>query len=807
MNEAYVRSSPGRWPSRNATGYRSADISAVAAVLVLTAVGAWGLVVGGTTVGMDAATQFYPWYAFLGESLASFEIPGWNPHQFSGVPFAADPLSGWSYLPAMVFFALLSLPAAAKVYLVFHLLLAGLSVYALARTLEIGAAGALLAAVSYEYGSFLYTENTCCPAYTSVMAWLPLTLLGAEMAIRRPRWLGSAPWWGLSGLALSQILASWLGQGSYYALLALGGYVAYRTLISPPEYLGGVRDRVLGAVVHGGAVLLFGFGLAAAGLLPRLEYNALSNLAGGYLVEEGVGAVEIGGWERADWDLLLEPGLWYAGGAVVALALLAVPLARRRFAVPYFAALSLSALALAGQGPTPLHSVLYLLPRFDQLHPHNPERIVMLLYLGLAMLAGAALSRLGETRSGAGAPLLVPSAVLAVALVGSLTPAALFLLVLAGVLAVAYAWLPSRRGPLLALLVAVVFVDLLSSGRVAISSQGDLEGWEGISGITRKMDLADYYRPSGALRFLVSRDDDEGPFRYFGYGLRTPEGRTISSPTRFAHPETQALGVGNRAMTAGLQSIQGYNAVHIARYDEYVAAMNGGNTQNYHHADVLKEGPGSPLLDLLGARYAVVPTDPLPKDLESLRELEREFPVVYEDGGAKVLENREALPRAWIVHQARRVDGGEALKLLGSGAVRPLETALLEAEPPRLDASAPPSGDRASVTVHEADRVEIRAATEGAGLLVLGEVYYPAWRAYVDGEPAPIYRADGLLRAVALPAGEHTVELRYESRTLRVGTAISLVTSVALVALAVAAGTRRRKGADAAESATNREAS
>ena len=790
---------------RGSIGRRSADVAAVAAVLVLTAAGAWGLVVGGTVVGMDAATQLYPWYSFLGESLRSLEIPGWNPHQFSGVPFAADPLSGWSYLPAMILFALLPLSAAAKTYLVFHLLLAGLSVYALARALGIGAAGALFSAVSYEYGSFLYAENTCCFAYASVMAWLPLALLGAEMAIRSPRKLDGAAWLGLSGLALSQILASWLGQGSYYALLALGGYVGYRTLISPPAHLRGARERLLGAVLHGGAVLLFGFALAAAGLLPRLEYNALSNLAGGYLVEEGVGAVEIGGWEREDWSLLLEPGLWYAGGATVALALLAVPLARGRFGVPYFAALSLSALVLSGQGPTPLHSILYLLPRFDQLHPHSPERVVTLFYLGLALLAGAALTRLGATDGKSRSLLLLPVAVLAVALAGSLTPAALVALVLAGAILVAYALLPSRRGPLLALLVVVVFVDLLSSGRAAISSQGDVEGWVGISGITRKMDLADYYRPSGALRFLMSR---EGQFRYFGFGLRTPEERTISSPTRFDHPETQALGVGNRAMTVGLQSLQGYNAVHLATYDEYVEVMNGGNAQDYHHADILREGPESPLLDILGARYVVVPTDPLPKDREYLRELEREFPVVYEDGQAKVLENREALPRAWIVHRARRADGDEALKLLGSGATRPLETAVLETEPPGLDPSASPSDDRVSVTAYEADRVEIEAATGGAGLLVLGEVHYPAWRAYVDGEPAPIYRGDGLLRAVAIPAGEHVVELRYESRTLLAGTAVSLVACSILVGLGVAATARRRRGgADAAKYSTIRETS
>ncbi len=78
-------------------------------------------------------------------------------------------------------------------------------------------------------------------------------------------------------------------------------------------------------------------------------------------------------------------------------------------------------------------------------------------------------------------------------------------------------------------------------------------------------------------------------------------------------------------------------------------------------------------------------------------------------------------------------------------------------------------------------RVEV--GTEAEGMLVLGDVYYPAWKAYVDGERVELYRADHLFRAVPIPAGEHTVELRYESWPLRIGMAISLLTSLAFGAL------------------------
>ena len=64
---------------------------------------------------------------------------------------------------------------------------------------------------------------------------------------------------------------------------------------------------------------------------------------------------------------------------------------------------------------------------------------------------------------------------------------------------------------------------------------------------------------------------------------------------------------------------------------------------------------------------------------------------------------------------------------------------------------------------------------ETPGVLVLSEVFYPAWKAYVDGEEQPILRADGTLRAVALGEGAHTVEFRYRSTTLAIGGLVSLL--------------------------------
>ena len=140
----------------------------------------------------------------------------------------------------------------------------------------------MLAAIAYTETGFFAGHNVCCWAYAGAAAWLPLMLLGAERAIRATSWRNQARWWGIGGLAMSQILAAWIGQASYYALLVLGSFVVYRTLLSPPPHIAGTKTRLKALVLNGAGLLVFGTSLVAAGLLPRLEYNLLSNLPGGY---------------------------------------------------------------------------------------------------------------------------------------------------------------------------------------------------------------------------------------------------------------------------------------------------------------------------------------------------------------------------------------------------------------------------------------------------------------------------------------------------------------------------------------------
>lgn len=126
----------------------------------------------------------------------------------------------------------------------------------------------------------------------------------------------------------------------------------------------------------------------------------------------------------------------------------------------------------------------------------------------------------------------------------------------------------------------------------------------------------------------------------------------------------------------------------------------------------------------------------------------------------------------------------------------PSETVVLDRAPlfPEREGDGEPMGTGESVRIaqYTPERVEVLVAAAAPGVLVLRDSAYPGWRALLDGEPAPLLRADGLFRAVAVPSGLHSVVFEFRPRTLRVGAAVSLSALLGVLSLlAVAARTRK----------------
>jgi len=805
---------------------RLPDGLALTSLAALTAIVVWQrLWLWNGLAYLDVSAFYLPWYSFLGEGLRHFQIPGWNPHQFIGTPFAGDPQSGWMYFPAMFFFTLLPPIAAYKWFLIFHLALAGASTYAFARTLKMGVIGSLAAAAAYEFGPFV-NHITCCLIHVQLAVWIPPALLGIELAHRSDRRWTRIAWWCCSGLAVSQIVAGWVGQGAYNGLLVVGTYAVFRTLIAPgrPRRL---LARMVDTAFACGVVFASGLSLAAAGMLPRLAAVQETNVAGGHYTGTGSDNYSSGWSLSVLFTRFMSDGhdyfsvLFYLGGATIALAIAAPFIARRNYAIPYFTCLTIVVSTLTLAKPTIIHRLFFLLPKYQDLYEHVPNRVVPAQWIGPAILAGATIDILAKGSVDkhirfVGAAILAIWTAVIIFLArqgGEIGWATLLVVAVVCCIFAVYASAPVlarlshidgthlRRNLALLLLLTIVWEP---TGRVfagaVLSNQVDgvtqvATGPVSTNSIAVNAASTD---PGGAGEFLQKVAAQGDSWRYFGYDDDLQYGGW-SWPSTYREwyfsSEAESLLVNARAMMLGLDDVQGYNPVQLSRYVQFLNTLNN-QSQNYHDAQILPGGLSSPLLNLLNARYIIIPNDlAAGRPRADLLALQAKYPVVFANSEVKILDNINALPRAWIVHDASRATIVTQLNVLADQQVDPARTALLANidSLPSLALPGQPWRESVAVRNHDSDTMTLDANLQADGLVVVSEAYASGWNAYIDGRKTTIYLADGVLRAIAVPAGQHAVELRYEPKSLAVGLWISVAAgAVMLAVLALAFWERRR---------------
>ncbi|MFN2183062.1 MAG: YfhO family protein, partial [Anaerolineae bacterium] len=196
-------------------------------------------------------------------------------------------------------------------------------------------------------------------------------------------------------------------------------------------------------------------------------------------------------------------------------------------------------------------------------------------------------------------------------------------------------------------------------------------------------------------------------------------------------------------------------------------------------------GRSTRLYDLLGVRY-VLGSKQVVLDWDK-------FSLAFAgDPEVNVYRNQMALPRAFVVHRAIVAsDHNDAWARIHQPDFDPATTVVLEGGVP-LDLAP---GAQASVEVarYDPNALEIEVNSEADGYLFLSDPFYPGWRAELDGEPVPILRANYAFRAVAVPAGSHSVTMAFRSGSWYAGLGITAFTVVILLILGVWAAVRQRR--------------
>ncbi len=237
------------------------------------------------------------------------------------------------------------------------------------------------------------------------------------------------------------------------------------------------------------------------------------------------------------------------------------------------------------------------------------------------------------------------------------------------------------------------------------------------------------------------------------------------------------------------KSVGGYHPAKLRRYQEMIdrhiapemAALRRALAAPGASLDSLGAG-FAPAINMLNTRHFILPDG--------------------EGGGTRPLRNPWAMGNAWLVDRVRFVGSADE-EIAGVGQEDLRRTAVAD----RRFAAALGNGDTPArdpaahirLASYEPNRLVYEYESAVPCVAVFSEIYYPGWASAVDGQPAPHGRADYILRAMALPAGRHTVEFRFDPRSLHVTEAVSYAgTAVlalgALALLACAARRRRQEG-------------
>lgn len=703
------------------------------------------------SVLVDVALLFQPALVYAAGELRAGRFPLWNPHEFTGAPFFANPQTALLFPPNWLAFAL-PLPLGLTLAAILKLSIAGVGTYWFLRELGIRPLAALVGGLAYQLDGMLVTWLGWSTA--NVMAVLPLLFASAERLRRRG---GGRSVAALAG-AVALVLVAGYPQIALQGLLATGVWVLYRA-----------RGAGAAFVLKSAAGAGLGASLAAVHLLPFAEYlrqssvyqyravwlpdlspplrTALALLMPYYYGHPpGSGGSAFWGYWNFN-EISLSVGLvpWVA--VPVALAV-----AWTRTGTKVFTGLALFGFVMFYGVPV-IGPALARLPGLSLVIPH---RAGALLAFALAVLCAIGLdaarevppARRHRARLALAATVV---ALLAVAFTALVTDWPTHARLGAGVAA------PGRYAVFLVLLTAAAVRTVMLPE--ALHPRSLLVGLVVIE-VASLVQLAATYNPVMSARLL--------------YPPPTPALRFVQAETARDGGRV-SLPLPNMAKLYGLSEVSGYDGMTPRRIEQVASPgldlgllASGGLS--------VTAPPTSPVYDLLGIRHVVVaPRAPAPAP---------HFELEYDGGDARVYRNPRALPRAFVAGAARCLSDEAALRALRDGAIDVRrEAALADCDGP--DVAGRLAAASATITVSEPARVVIDAAADAPAYLVLTDTAFPGWRAWVNGLERPVRRADHAFRAVAIPPGASRVEFRYRPASVRAGLALTMAAAVIVAVLAL----------------------
>ena len=193
------------------------------------------------------------------------------------------------------------------------------------------------------------------------------------------------------------------------------------------------------------------------------------------------------------------------------------------------------------------------------------------------------------------------------------------------------------------------------------------------------------------------------------------------------------------------KSIGGYHPAKLGIYDDLVSYQLSGS-------------PNPEVINMLNAKY-IIQRNPQTNSLLAI-------------------PNPNVLGNAWFVKGVKFVKGPvEEMNALDQ--FNPKDTAVVDESFRNQVGSIVPADSIATIKqiYFDNDTIRYESNSNGNNLAVFSEIYYKDWNAYIDGKPAPVIKANYVLRALPVPAGKHNIEFRFEPKMLKLGWTLTTISS------------------------------
>ena len=738
--------------------------SVIPVFIITTLIFFWQQLFGDAYFWEDFVEYVYPTQSFAASSSG---IPFWNPYSFSGMPFMADLQVGFFY-PLNRLLSLFVgsngvLPVgAAQFVIILHFLIAQISMYFLTRYWKISSYGGIIAAISYAF-SMILVCHVIHPMMIYHLAWFPLVLMFFIKGIEL-RSIKCSIW---AGLLFGMTMLSGHPQTTLYEAFLLGIALVWYLVADLKSKKENMKLPVM--VIAGIIPIIIAAGIFSIQMLPSQELAGLSQRdeityeksSEGSLqfkqvysavVPKLFGYVDGGGKMDAQFYLKFDDGFkvhyywetaFYFGIVALILGLLGAVYMFRSRTGAFLTAIAVFGFLFALGDNGFLYKIFYNLPLFGSFR--NPARLMFYVVLAFSVLAGFGFDVLWQKAKDrkflirliiiSAIPLLIAILTASGSLQGTFETPKQFvdaisgygttaLLLILFTVVIAYITNKSIIKPFVgaALLIVICIIDLNMSGASFNESP---------------VNPADKYQYD--QRFVK----DPAKFK------PTLPDDLFRVSMRLYQPSFMAM-TRNQGLLDRIMLVEGYNPLVLANVIPPLYSKLGKEDarQRYH--------------DLLNVKYDIV--------------------IDQESGYPKFEERKTMMPRAWMVHKANvfKPDQVETIMKQQDFDFRN-EVVLSDEHGLKLQGNIVPD-DVVECLEYENNTIKYKTESTEDGILCFSEIYYPAWQAYIDGKPAKIIKSNYAYRAIPVPSGKHTVEMKYESASFATGMWVSIITLLASIA-------------------------